>query len=133
MPSRIPLPWHTAADGSFGFSPAGTTAPPWLPQPSDLGTWSAESEEVDPDSVLAFYRAAIARRREVFPTVGAFEFVDTPTGMVGFRHGDVTVLLNMTDSPLATPPAVHGRLVISSRGGHDDAAVVPPDTAVWLA
>ncbi len=130
---RIPLPWRTAADGSFGFSPAGTTAPPWLPQPSDLGTWSAESEETDPDSVLAFYRAAIARRREVFPTVGAFEFVDTPRGMVGFRHGDVTVLLNMTDSPLATPPTVHGRLVISSQAGHDDATVVPPDTAVWLA
>ena len=105
---------------------------PWLPQPTDLGAWSAEAEETDPDSVLAFYQAAIACRREVFPTVGTFEFLDTPAGMVGFRHGTATVLINMTDSPLATPPAVHGRIAISSLSGHDNATMVPADTAVWI-
>ncbi|BCT77232.1 glycosidase [Sinomonas cyclohexanicum] len=60
---RVPLPWDaTPAEGSsFGFG-AGTAH---LPQPAWFKDYAVSVEEKDPGSTLAFYRRALALRREL--------------------------------------------------------------------
>jgi alpha-glucosidase len=51
---RVPLPWSAAGTG-FGFSRTGqgsSPAEPWLPQPSDWGRYSVESQLADEHSAV---------------------------------------------------------------------------------
>ena len=134
---RVPLPWTTDAAGAHGFSPASSETAPWLPQPADWGTWSAEDEDTDPASVLSLYRTAIAIRR-AFVGRGAgssndFAFIATPAGMLGFRNGPLAVFVNFTPDALPLPAGHGSRLALSSNCGHDDPTTVPGDSAVWIA
>ena len=61
---RVPIPW-TDEGPSFGFSPAGATTRPWLPQPSSFGPLAAGRQAADPASTLSLYREALRRRREL--------------------------------------------------------------------
>jgi alpha-glucosidase len=66
---RVPLPWTTADDGTaHGFSPPGA-ADPWLPQPAGWGQWSAQAQEGDASSTLAFVRTALRLRREMLDSL----------------------------------------------------------------
>ena len=56
---RVPLPW-SGDEQPFGFSPAGATAPPWLPQPADWKDRTVQAQTGDPHSMLELYRAALA-------------------------------------------------------------------------
>ena len=47
---RVPLPWTADPAGSFGFSPVDVE--PWLPQPAGWGSWGADAQALDPDSML---------------------------------------------------------------------------------
>ena len=59
---RVPLPWR--GDGaSFGFSPPGATASPWLPQPAWWGAHAADAQDGVPGSMLSLYREALRIRR----------------------------------------------------------------------
>ncbi|MFM2073054.1 MAG: hypothetical protein RLZZ623_3318 [Actinomycetota bacterium] len=133
---RVPLPWTTDVLSNFGFSPSGDVRPGWLPQPDSFGPLSVAVQEADPSSVLAMYRAAIAVRstRPEF-TSDAFGWVpvDSPRALA-FHRGEVLVVLNTGSASLALGELATGhRVLFSSTFGHDDAAVVPPDTCVWLA
>ena len=57
---RVPIPW-SGTEPPFGF---GTGAgQPWLPQPADWSSLTAEAQASDPDSHLSLYKAALRIRR----------------------------------------------------------------------
>ncbi len=58
---RVPIPWSGDAP-PYGFGPG--TGQPWLPQPPDWADRTVAAQEQDPDSTLAFYKAALAARRK---------------------------------------------------------------------
>ncbi len=105
---RIPLPWTRDTTTSFGFSdgashssPPSPPSPPWLPQPADWGTYSVESQEHEPTSMLALYRGVLrARRSQLDPRAG-LSFIDVEhPDLLAFRRGDVIVVLNVGDSEI---------------------------------
>jgi alpha-glucosidase len=120
---RVPIPW--AGDRPpYGFGPG--TEQPWIPQPPDWARLTVEAQEADPDSTLAFYRRALALRREHASGLGDDVAVDVTDDVLTLRRGPLTVVLNCGKGPIPLPP---GELVIAS-GAVD--GEVPPDTAVWL-
>ncbi|SLN65751.1 Oligo-1,6-glucosidase [Roseivivax jejudonensis] len=57
---RTPMPWDAQA-AQAGFS----TGAPWMPVPQEHLPFAVSRQEDDPDSVLSFFRALMAWRREV--------------------------------------------------------------------
>ena len=56
---RTPMPWDE------GEAPNGfTTGKPWLPVKPEHSALNVASQNADPDSVLNFYRLALAFRKE---------------------------------------------------------------------
>ncbi len=80
---RVPLPW-SASGPSFGFGPEDGR-PAHLPQPPWFARYAVEAQEADAGSTLAFYRAALARRRELLGGED-LEFLDSPEGVVVFER-----------------------------------------------
>ncbi|MFK0172923.1 glycoside hydrolase family 13 protein [Streptomyces sp. NPDC090306] len=130
---RVPLPW-SGQEPPFGFSPAGASAPPWLPQPADWADHTAEAQDGRADSMLGFYRTALAGRRaeqglhnEEFTWLHS----DDP-GVLAFERGDGFVCVaNLSAAPAALPADTE---VVLASGPEVDvtARVLPPDTSVWL-
>ena len=56
--ARTPLQWSSAKYGGF------STAEPWIIPDGDYVKWNAEDQNVDPDSVLNFYRLLIRLRKQ---------------------------------------------------------------------
>jgi alpha-glucosidase len=128
---RIPMPWTASPDGAHGFSPDGTSAPPWMPPPDGWGDYAAERQESDPDSVLALYRRLIAARRELLGSAGG-ELLEEHHDLVAVRRGDVVVACNVGRAPVRCLAAAGLTAVLST--AEDPAGdVVPPDATVWFA
>ena len=127
---RVPLPW--AGDTSpFGFSPT-TPAPsdPWLPQPNTWKGYTVATQTGDPDSMLELYRRALHIRREQ-PDLrsAALTWLPSPDGVLAFARGDVTCIVNFTETTMEVP-GVGEPLIVS--GQLVDGRGLPADTAVWL-
>ncbi|WP_082748514.1 glycoside hydrolase family 13 protein [Nocardioides jensenii] len=121
---RVPLPWSGDAP-PFGFGPG--EGQPWIPQPADWSSLTAAAQDADPDSTLAFYRAALRVRRTFATTAGDdVELLDLGDDVLAFRRGPVTVVLNCGP---ATVPLPEGDVLMTS--GPVDGGL-PADTAVWL-
>jgi alpha-glucosidase len=118
---RVPLPWSGTV-APFGFSADGVT--PWLPQPASWAGLTAAVQETDPASMLSLYRSALRLRPAL---TGALEWVDAPIGVLAFRRGEVTVIVNFTAEPVPLPP--HTEVLLSS--APLDGAL-PGDSAAWL-
>jgi alpha-glucosidase len=135
---RIPLPWRR--DGAnVGFSPDGTTADPWLPQPSWWGDLAADVQRSDPHSVLALYRHVLAVRRATPDLHDApLRWRDDVAGDLGhdvlaWSRGVVLVLVNLGRAGATLPPDLAAcELLVSSVAGGADPAVLAPDEARWL-
>lgn len=131
---RVPLPWRDNAP-SFGFSPPGA-ADPWLPQPAWFGDYACDRQEADPASTLAFYRTALAARRELITGAAArLEWLDieashTPDDVLALRRAGITVVIVFGDKPF-TMPDEWGEVVLSSDAlaGRD----LQGPGAAWLA
>jgi alpha-glucosidase len=127
---RVPIPWSGQV-APYGFSPAGATAEPWLPQPADWAVWNAEAQTGDPASMLELYRTALRIRRE-HPALGdgTMTWLDAPEGVLSFRRepGFVCVV-NLSAEPYELP--AHSELLLA--GGPLDDGRLGPDQAVWLA
>ncbi len=127
---RVPIPWSGTRQ-PYGFSPEGSRAEPWLPQPASWAARTAEAEEADPGSMLSLYRAALRLRREL-PALGdgTLRWRDTAEGALAFdRDPGFTCVVNVSAAPVALPA---GAQVLLASGPLTDGAV-GPDTAVWLA
>ena len=131
---RVPLPWNTDATTSFGFStPAadGSVAEPWLPQPADWGQWDS--------SMLELYRE-LGDAREEF-AVGQplrAEVLDLGDSLVGIRRGDLIVVVNPSDAPVAVdldhPELSITQPVFASQADEmHTPGVIPANATVWFA
>ena len=126
---RIPLPW-SGNEPSFGFSPAATSAPPWLPQPSGWGGFSVEHQSSDPTSTLNLTRAALALRRS-HPGLADTTFSwmeDSTRNVLHFaRARGVRVLANLGVESVTIPAEARVLLTSAPIDNH----VLPPDVACW--
>ena len=128
---RVPLPW-SGTEAPFGFGPDGT---PWLPQPAEWATATAEVQEADPASTLNFYRAALALRRSD-PALGdgTMNWLSSDAGLLAFSRGDrFACVVNATDVDVAIPASLADAVVtLSSSGDEVPAGVVPANSTLWL-
>ena len=123
---RVPLPW-TSEPPSYGFSPAGATAPPHLPQPDWFAGLSVEREAGDEGSSLELYAAALALRRRLTAGEG-LEWVPSPPEVVHVvRLGGWVCLTNFGFEPVDLPA---GELLLASGPLVDGR--VPTDRTVWV-
>ena len=120
---RVPLPW-SGDRPPYGFGPG--TGQPWIPQPDDWGSMTVSAQSRDPGSTLAFYRTALAARREHALGAGVEVEVRVDGDLLELRRGPLTVLLNCGTAPVPLPD---GEVVVAS-GAVD--GELPPDTAVWV-
>ncbi|MEZ0163188.1 DUF3459 domain-containing protein [Kineococcus sp. LSe6-4] len=126
---RVPLPWISSGP-SFGFGP-DDGRPAHLPQPPWFARFAVEAQAADPASTLAFYRAALARRRELVAGED-LEFLDSPAGVVAFaRPGGWVCATNFTTSAVPLP---EGEVLLSSSGDPvgDGLTELPGETTVWV-
>ncbi|WAJ43740.1 glycoside hydrolase family 13 protein [Mycobacterium sp. Aquia_216] len=123
---RVPLPWSGEAP-PFGFSSSPDT---WLPIPADWASLTVEKQEADPDSTLAFFRAALKLRRERAEFDGGeLEWLTvTPEALV-FRRGagGLVCALNSGKRPIELPA---GELILTSAPLVD--GQLPADAVAWL-
>jgi alpha-glucosidase len=126
---RVPLPWD--GDGPpFGFSPAGATAEPWLPQPESWSELAAERQAGLEGSMLSLYREALRiRRTEPELQDGPLRWRNAPSGVLAFARGDgFLCLLNLSDSAVELPR--HDAVLLASDPLENGR--LPSDTAAWL-
>ena len=122
---RVPIPWSGDAP-PYAFGPG--TGQPWLPQPLDWADRSVAAQEQDPDSTLAFYKAALAaRRKHTIDTTENVELLDAGADLLAFTRGELTVVLNAGTDAVELPA---GDVVVAS--GELEGRLLPADTAVWL-
>jgi alpha-glucosidase len=120
---RVPMPW-SGTEPSFGFSTADST---WLPMPAAWAGLGVLDQAADPSSTWSLYRTALRLRRTAFTAAGEIEWLDASIGVLTYRRGDVTVLVNTGTEAALLPP---GSVLISS-GPLSDDGTLPVDTAVW--
>ncbi|GAA2294782.1 glycoside hydrolase family 13 protein [Streptomyces kunmingensis] len=119
---RVPLPW-TRDGAAFGFGTGGS----WLPQPADWGTYAADVQRGDKDSVLELYRAALRLRRALVRDE-TLEWVGTDPGLLHFTRADGWhTVSNLSGEPAPLPP---GEVLLVSAPLADDQ--LPPWSTVWL-
>jgi alpha-glucosidase len=128
---RVPLPWSGSAP-PYGFSPEGSAAAPWLPQPADWAGLTVEAETGDPGSMLELYREALRLRRET-PALGdgRLTWLDLPEGVLGFtREPGFACVVNVTSAHVALPEGYDILLTSDDLGTEGR---LPAATAAWLA
>ena len=120
---RVPLPW-SGTEPPFGFSDGR----PWLPQPVEWREYTAEVQRDADDSMLSFYRTALALRRREWTTAAPdLRWVEAPEGVLAFERGEgLRCVLNLSGGPYPVP----GRMLLAS--GPSTGDVLPTDTAAWL-
>ena len=96
---RTPMVWDGSANGGF------TTGKPWLPVKAPQLARNVASQDGTAGSVLEFYRAMLAFRRNSGALVaGNTTFFDLPEPLLGFRRDDgavpVTCVFNLSAAPV---------------------------------
>ena len=97
---RTPIPWDE------GEPPNGfTTGKPWLPIKSEQSGFNVASQNADPDSVLNFYRAALAFRKAHSALFdGDIEFIKTNEPILAFRRStgneSLMCVFNLSPNPV---------------------------------
>lgn len=116
---RAPIPWADSAPWGWGEST-------WLPMPPECATRNVATQLATPGSMLALYRRLLAlRRRCPALSVGSFQLLDAPAGVLAYerRHGQETlrVVINFETGPVALPEGLRGQLLCASTGDAGDA------------
>ncbi len=126
---RVPLPW-TGDAPPFGFSRSGSRT--WLPQPASWASLTAGSQERDPGSMLALYRAALALRHAHPGLTGrAFRWLPAPAGVLAFeRDAGFRCVVNVSVDAVPLPRGAH--VLLRSDPGAHAAAPLTPDAAAWF-
>ncbi|MEB7505503.1 alpha-amylase family glycosyl hydrolase [Arthrobacter koreensis] len=131
--ARVPLPWTTAPDSSYGFS-SDSAADPWLPAPVSWGSRSVQTQRTEPGSTLNLVTEALTVRRqlidkEIFTPGDPCEWRVEDHGLLICARGDNVVLaIAMGDEPCRLP---EGNVLLASAPLSPD-GLLPPDGAAWL-
>jgi alpha-glucosidase len=120
---RVPIPWEADAP-SYGFGPSDSS---WLPQPASWAEYALDRQRDVPGSTWELYRAALALRRSHRLGTSSLAWEQSSEDVLAFRVGDVLVLTNFGDSPVALPAGA--RVLLSSEPLVD--GQVPGDVTVW--
>jgi alpha-glucosidase len=118
---RVPLPWDQSSDSS-GFSQTGKS---WLPQPESYRELARSIQESDASSTLAFYKSALALRKELSLGEGSFAWVAGHTGpdSLAYENSGIRVIYNFGKNPIdlggaqvliSSQPLVGGQLETNS-------------------
>jgi len=126
---RVPLPW-SGSQSPFGFSPAGSSSEPWLPQPAIWADITVETQDSRPASMLNLYRAALrVRRSEPGLGDGPMTWLPSHDDVLAFRRGDRFVnVTNLSATDVALPP--HDEVLLASADLVD--GLLPRDATAWL-
>jgi alpha-glucosidase len=124
---RVPLPWSDCS-APYGFSPGGSSASPWLPQPPHWESHTAEVQAADPNSFLTLYRSAVRTRRRLWENAGPVEWMSAPAGVLAFARGGAQCWVNTGADNVELPANL--TVALSSTPGVT--GCVPPDTTVWV-
>jgi alpha-glucosidase len=131
---RVPLPWTDDPATAFGFSPGG--GEPWLPQPAGWGAYAPANHTGDSGLLTMYRRLAPNRARHAAIQPLAATVLRLPAGLVGIRRGSLTVLMNLTESPIPVPDigALVERVPVFATHSVDVAATrqLPPCSTVWF-
>jgi alpha-glucosidase len=131
--SRVPLPW-AGDEPPFGFSPPGTAALPWLPQPREWRDLTVAAPAGDEGSMLELCRSALRiRRAEPALGDGSMSWLDAADGVLAFDRGGIQCVVNLSARPIRL--AGHAELLLASwplDGWPLGARLLPPDRAGWL-
>ena len=106
----MPIPWarRRAAVRRSGRA----TGQPWIPQPADWADVTVAAQAADPDSTLAFYRAALAARRTFSTTAGdSVDLSGTEGDVLVMRRGPIVSVTNCGSTPVPLPA---GELLVAS-------------------
>jgi glycosidase len=126
---RVPLPWAATQD-AFGFSPTGSPAATWLPQPEWFTHHSVDRQLGSGESMLRLYREAIALRHRI-PALSSdgFRWLPTEPGVLGFvREDGFACIVNCSTRPVCAP--LESELLL---GSHPDVGEkLPPNSAGWF-
>jgi alpha-glucosidase len=128
---RVPIPWSGSAP-PYGFSPAGATQPPWLPQPDDWAALTVAAQQDVHGSMLELYRAALRiRRSHEALGDGTMRWLDTPPDVLAFvRPPGFGCVVNFSSAPVPLP---EGATVLLSSDPLAANESIPGDAAVWCA
>jgi alpha-glucosidase len=118
---RVPLPWDQSSDSS-GFSQTGKA---WLPQPESYGGLARSLQETDASSTLAFYKQALAIRKQLALGEGSFGWVAGHSGpdSLAYDNSGIRVIYNFGPEPIdlgssevlmSSQPLIGGQLETNS-------------------
>ena len=135
--ARTPVQWDDSKNAGF------TTGTPWLPVNENYREINAAAEERDPDSLLHFYRKAIALRKAL-PAVRDGEYREyfrlSSKLYVYSRQTDAQKLLVIcsfadTDTKIRAPRGFDlnsGKLILQSHTDISDSSLMPYESRVYL-
>ncbi len=123
---RVPLPW-SGTEPPFGFGPGGEQ--PWLPQPEEWASLTAQRQQDDPRSTLTFYRRALGARRDLTAR-GEIRMLESDAGVLAFSRGDALVCVLNCGEESAALPEEAGELVLCS--GPLPETTIAPNSAAWF-
>lgn len=132
--ARVPLPW-SGTSTPFGF----TSGKPWLPIDQSWQSMSVESEDSDAKSVLNLYRSALSLRTLHFIGRGEITWLESPLhgakldGLLTFRRGDITVVMNLSQHIYEIDIA--GQVILVSSGvldGRNGKKSIPACSTIWI-
>ena len=122
------MPWDAGAQNA-GFG-AGT---PWLPVEAAHLPMAVKAQEADADSVLNFYRKAIAKRQgNAALKTGSVEVLEAGEDVLVLKReaegGAVTCVYNFGSAPMPLPAGQGKEVVLVSGNG----GMIEPRGFVWL-
>jgi alpha-glucosidase len=129
---RVPLPWTASAANAYGFS--SSDVEPWLPQPDGWGSYAIGPEHDSAASMLSLYQRILEARRRL-DHEAPLEWIDLDhDDLVGFRRGDVSIVLNVSAEPIVLGAEISGEhdVVLASWVGDPFDGTLPGDAAIWL-
>jgi alpha-glucosidase len=141
--ARTPMPWTPAAGHGF------TDGTPWIPFGDEVATINRETEESNPESMLAYYRTLLELRRgRAVWGAGAATIAtaDTPRIFAFTREDDFmryVVAVNMIDDETTAHVAIadvgkgaqlvvgEGTIAPTSGDGTAEVVLPPSGAAIW--
>ena len=134
---RVPLPWRAVDEsGDFGFSAPAEHQPAHLPQPAWFAQHAVDIEEAEKNSMLWFYRRALAARADLLTATGdaSLSWADGYDDQViaySRPTADGRVLTSVTNFGPTAVQLPEGEVLLASAALVD--GTLPCDATAWVA